>query len=165
MPAVGVILAALIGSAGGQLSSVPVPVPAPGVANPPPVAPRPHQASVSASAELAASESLVDRHLEELRASLGVTAAQLPLWRAFTHAVREMALSDDALTRQRRSALATMTAADNMRDYARVAHIYAENAERLADAFDRLYIGLSPSQRRIADAAFRRQALSAPPGR
>lgn len=102
-----------------------------------------------------AGETAIDRRIEGLRSQLAITQPQMPLWTAFAHAVRENAQSAIALSTQRAAAIPAMSAADNLHDYARVAHAYADNLERLAAAFDRLYTRLSAVQRRIADAVFR----------
>lgn len=112
----------------------------------------------------AAAEAAIDRRIRLLRARLGITSAQLPLWSAFAHAMREDAQSTDALAAQRAAAVARMNAADNMNSYARIVCIHASNTERLADAFDRLYASLSATQKRAADELLRRTA-TAPPAR
>ena len=133
-------------SAPPSTSSPPAAVAAPAVAQPAP--PR-----LSAQVEAA-----IDRRIETLRSQLGITAAQMPLWDAFAKAMRENAQGTDALFAQRAGAVATMSAVDNMHDYARIARAYADNTERLAAAFDSLYASLSETQRRAADTIFREQA-------
>ncbi|HEX4260418.1 MAG TPA: Spy/CpxP family protein refolding chaperone [Acetobacteraceae bacterium] len=110
-------------------------------------------------------EAAIDRRIQTLRTQLGITEAQTPLWDAFAKAMRENAQGTDALFAQRAGAIATMSAVDNMHDYARIARAYADNTERLATAFDSLYASLSQTQRRTADAIFRQQATTAAQGR
>lgn len=86
----------------------------------------------------------------------------MPLWTAFAKAMRENAQSTDALFAQRAGAVATMSAVDNMHNYARIARAYADNTERLATAFDELYQSLSETQRKTADLMFRQQAAAQP---
>lgn len=85
----------------------------------------------------------------------------MPLWTAFARAMRENAQSTEALFAQRAGAVASMSAVDNMHDYARIARAYADNTERLAAAFDSLYASLSETQKRAADVIFRQQAAAA----
>ncbi|HUC11643.1 MAG TPA: Spy/CpxP family protein refolding chaperone [Stellaceae bacterium] len=157
--AVGALLVPALGMA--QSPSVTSPLP------PLPAAPAPESTlpagviGAAGQTALTTDEAAIDRRIAALRTRLGVTAAEMPLWTAFVHAIREAALSADALSQQRAGAIATMTAADNLRDNARIARAFADNAERLANAFDRLYASLSPAQRRAADAIFRQQARSA----
>ena len=53
-----------------------------------------------------------------------------------------------------------MNAPDNMHSYAQIARAYADNTERLATAFDSLYVSLSDVQRQAADILFREQATA-----
>jgi LTXXQ motif family protein len=112
------------------------------------------------------SEAALDRRIDMLRSQLGITTAQFPSWTAFAHAVRETALNGDALSAQRAAAVATMSAVDNMHDYARIVRAYADNIDMLTAAFDRLYLSLSATQRRTADAVLRQKtAVTGKPGR
>src|SRR5271156_766412 len=92
-------------------------------------------------------DAAIDRRIAALRLQLGITPAQMPLWTAFAQAMRQNALSNDALFAQRAGAVATMNAIDNMHDYARIARAYADNTESLAAAFDSLYESLSETQK------------------
>jgi cytochrome c551/c552 len=103
----------------------------------------------------------VDQRIRTLQSQLGVTEAQMPLWSAFAQAMRENAASTDALFSQRASAVAAMSATDNMHSYAQIARAYADNTERLATAFDSLYASLSETQKQAADTLFRQQATAA----
>ena len=96
-----------------------------------------------------------------LQSQLGITEAQMPLWTAFTQAMRDNAAATDALFTQRAGAVATMNAPDNMHSYAQIARAYADNTERLATAFDSLYASLSDTQKQAADTMFRQQAAAA----
>jgi cytochrome c551/c552 len=96
-----------------------------------------------------------------LQSQLGITEAQMPLWSAFTQAMRDNAAATDALFTQRAGTVATMSAADNMHSYAQIARAYADNTERLATAFDSLYASLSDTQKQAADTLFRQQPTAA----
>ena len=132
-----------------------------------PAAPVPPPASPAAAAPLsapvpsAATQAAVDQRIKTLQSQLGITEAQMPLWSAFTQAMRDNAAATDALFAQRAGAVATMTAPDNMRSYAQIARAYADNTERLATAFDSLYASLSDTQKQAADTMFRQQATTA----
>lgn len=144
-------------------ASAPDPIPPPAASIAPSMAapPIPGTAAAAETASpSAAAEAAIDRQIRMLRGRLGITSAQLPLWSAFAHAMREEAQSTDALLAERAAALARMSAADNMSSYARIVRIYAENTERLAGAFDRLYASLSATQRRAADDLFRRPPMA-----
>ena len=142
---------------------VPLPPPACSFAAPLSAPPLPGDAAVGqASTPSALAEAAIDRHIGMLRRRLAITAAQLPLWEAVAHAMREDAQSTDAMLAQRVAAVASMTAVDNMDSYARIMRAYADNTERLAHAFYRLYVSLSPRQRHTVDDFFRRPAEAVP---
>jgi hypothetical protein len=103
----------------------------------------------------------VDQRIKMLQSQLGITEAQMPLWSAFSQAMRDNATATDALFTQRAGAVATMNAPDNMHSYAQIARAYADNTERLATAFDSLYASLSDTQKQAADMMFRQQATAA----
>jgi hypothetical protein len=48
-----------------------------------------------------------------------------------------------------------MNAAENMHSYAAIARAYADNTEKLSNAFDALYTKFSEPQKQTADALFR----------
>jgi hypothetical protein len=56
----------------------------------------------------------VDQRIRTLQSQLGITDAQMPLWSAFAQAMRDNAASAAALFTERASALASMSAVDNM---------------------------------------------------
>src|SRR5215467_8558706 len=118
-------------------------------------------AQPASSAPSAATQTAVDQRIRTLQSQLGITDAQMPLWTAFAQAMRDNAASTDALFTQRASAVASMSAVDNMRSYAQIARAYADNTEHLATAFDSLYASLTETQRRAADMLFRQQASAA----
>jgi cytochrome c551/c552 len=155
----GVALAALLAPSVGlaQLAAPPVQIPpSPAPAASAPTAPQPAPPALSPSAQ-----AVVDQRIRTLQSQLGVTEAQMPLWSAFAQAMRENAASTDALFSQRASAVAAMSATDNMHSYAQIARAYADNTERLATAFDSLYASLSETQKQAADTLFRQQATAA----
>ena len=127
-----------------------------------PAAPAPAATPPTGSpAPSAATQAAADQRIKMLQSQLGITEAQMPLWSAFTQAMRDNAAATDALFTQRAGAVATMNAPDNMHSYAQIARAYAENTERLATAFDSLYASLSDTQKQAADTLFRQQATAA----
>ena len=127
-----------------------------------PAAPAPAATPPTGSpAPSAATQAAADQRIKMLQSQLGITEAQMPLWSAFTQAMRDNAAATDALFTQRAGAVATMNAPDNMHSYAQIARAYADNTERLATAFDSLYASLSDTQKQAADTMFRQQATAA----
>jgi protein CpxP len=153
----GVALAVLLApSVGLAQSAAPLP-PTAAPTSPAPTATPP----TGSPAPSVATQAAVDQRIRALQSQLGITEAQMPLWSAFTQAMRDNAAATDALFTQRAGAVATMSAPDNMHSYAQVARSYADNTERLATAFDSLYASLSDTQKQAADTLFRQQATAA----
>src|SRR5271169_2033046 len=154
----GVALAVLLApSIGLAQSAAPLPPTAAPAASAAPAAAPPS----SAPGPSTATQGAVDQRIKMLQSQLGITEAQMPLWSAFTQAMRDNAAATDALFTQRAGAVATMNAPDNMHSYAQIARAYADNTERLATAFDSLYASLSDTQKQAADTMFRQQATAA----
>jgi periplasmic protein CpxP/Spy len=103
-------------------------------------------------------QSEADKRIQDLRAQLHITEAQLPQWNAFAQVMRTNATSTDTLFRQRAGAAASMNALDNMKSYAQVARTYADNTQALATAFEGLYDVLTPQQKQTVDTLFRQDA-------
>ena len=153
----GVILAVLLApSTGLAQSAAPLPT-TPAPAGPAPAATAPP----GSPAPSAATQAAIDQRIRTLQSQLGITEAEMPLWSAFAQAMRDNAAATDALFTQRAGAVATMNAPDNMHSYAQIARAYADNTERLATAFDSLYVSLSETQKQAADTMFRQQATAA----
>jgi periplasmic protein CpxP/Spy len=151
-----VALAALLAPSIGLAQSAPTVPPPPTSTAAPSTAAQPAPPAPSAATQAA-----VDQRIRTLQSQLGVTEAQMPLWSAFAQAMRDNAASTDALFTQRASAVAAMSATDNMHSYAQIARTYADNTERLATAFDSLYASLSDTQKQATDTLFRQQATAA----
>lgn len=99
-----------------------------------------------------------DQRIQSLQDALQITAAQMPEWSVFMQAMRDNASATDALFRDRAAKAATMNAADNLKSYAVVARAYADDTQKLSDAFQALYGTLSDAQKQTADTLFRQQA-------
>jgi protein CpxP len=98
-----------------------------------------------------------DQRIQSLQQTLQITAEQMPQWNSFAQAMRDNANATDALFRNRAASTKTMNAVDNMKSYTAVAHAYADNTQKLSDAFDALYTVLTDRQKQIADTMFRQQ--------
>ncbi len=99
-----------------------------------------------------------DQRIQTLQAALQIAPPQMAQWNSFAQAMRDNAAATDALFRNRAASAATMNAVDNMKSYAAVARSYADNTQKLSDAFGTLYAALSDQQKQVADRLFRQQA-------
>jgi hypothetical protein len=99
----------------------------------------------------------VEQRITSLKARLGITPDEQPLWDTFAQVMRDNTAATDALFTQRASDAKSMNAVDNMHSYAEIVRAYADSTEKLSAAFDNLYAGLSDTQKRTADTLFREQ--------
>jgi catalase (peroxidase I) len=97
----------------------------------------------------------VEQRIQALQAKLAITPGEMHDWNDFAQVMRDNASSTDQLFQQRAHSAATMTAVENMRSYAGIARSYADNTQKLADAFATFYGKLTPEQQKSADALFR----------
>lgn len=119
----------------------------------PAAAPAPKAAPHEASAATVAAR--VDRRIAHMHAQLKITPEQETAWNAFAQVMRTNVTSTDDAYKQRSASLATMTAPENMANFAQIEQTRAQGVQNLATAFQTLYGGLSDDQKKIADAMFR----------
>jgi len=110
------------------------------------------------SPQAASPQAAADQRIHALLTALHITDAQKPQWNVFADAMRSNATSTDALFRERASTATTMNALDNMKSYAHIARVYADNTEALANAFAALYGVLTDQQKQTIDGLFREDA-------
>jgi len=96
-----------------------------------------------------------DRHLAPLRAQLRITAAQQPQWQEFSKASRGIAAELRPRFAQRRSHLASISAADTMADFAQIAQPHPQELGRLAQAIRTPCASLTPQQQKAAATHWR----------
>jgi periplasmic protein CpxP/Spy len=120
-------------------------------------------APVAASAASASStqaaptkrEARVEERITQLHASLKITPQQEDQWSKFADVMRDNAHTMGDLYRQRVAQRDTMSALDDMKQYAQITQADADGTKRLVDAFEPLYTSLSPEQKKLADESFR----------
>ena len=98
----------------------------------------------------------VQQQLHDLYARLRITAAQQPQWDAFAHTLQANAEHMHDLWASRPTG--TVSALEDMRNYAQMAQAHAEDMQRLVAAFTPLYMSLSPEQKTAADQVFQQAA-------
>lgn len=146
----GVILAALAlpAAAGAQ------PPPRPNPTQPP-------SAVGGASAPTLAGR--VEQRLNQLHAALGITADEETLWGQYADVTRANARAMSGLFAQRKAALGTLSAPDNMHSLTEIAAQHARAMQWLDAAFTALYAAMPPAQQHAADAALRAASMHARP--
>jgi len=132
-------------------------------APPPASAPSPAPASSAPPADASAPplskamEAKLDAHIASMHDQLSITPAQETQWNAFAQVMRDNAASMHAAIEARGAKMGDMNAADNMQSYAELAHVHADNMEKLATSFQTLYASLSDQQKQAADMVFRHE--------
>jgi hypothetical protein len=116
----------------------------------PAATPAPKESSASSVA------ARVDQRITRMHAQLKITPQQEDAWKAFAQVMRtNVTMTDDAY-QKRTESLATMTAPENMANFAQIEQARAQGVQNLATAFQTLYNGFSDDQKKIADAMFRK---------
>jgi periplasmic protein CpxP/Spy len=103
---------------------------------------------------------MVDRRIADLHAKLHITAAEEPQWGGFADVMRANARRMDDKVAERAGRFRTLNAVDNMRSYAGITQVHAENMQKLVPAFAGLYDSLSEQQKHTADEVWRSYAQS-----
>lgn len=116
------------------------------------------QASAPADAHAAKREAHVEERIVYLHTQLKITPAQEAQWKTFADVMRANGQNMGRLYRQRTQAEGTQSALDNMKQYAELSQAHADDMKQLLDAFEPLYNGMSPEQKKVADTTFRDRA-------
>ena len=108
----------------------------------------------------------VEQHIKELHSRLAITPAQDAQWNAFAAIMRQNAEAMERSYVERQSHAANLSALDDMRSYAAMSRLHADNVDKLLPAFESLYNSMSPEQRAAADKTFQKfQPGPARPGK
>ncbi|WP_158931863.1 Spy/CpxP family protein refolding chaperone [Acidisphaera sp. S103] len=100
-------------------------------------------------------EARVDQRITRMHQQLKITSEQETAWNAFAQVMRTNVTSTDEAYKKRSESLATMTAPDNMTNFAQIEQARAQGVENLATSFQALYNTMSDDQKKAADAMFR----------
>jgi Spy/CpxP family protein refolding chaperone len=112
-------------------------------------------AAPASPAEAAAHhEQRVEQRIAYLHSALKITSAQESQWNAFADVMRSNSQSMSQLFQQR-AAGEHRSALDDMKQYAQIAQVHADDMQKLVAAFEPLYNSLSPEQKTLADTTFR----------
>jgi hypothetical protein len=107
----------------------------------------------------------LDERIQAMHQRLHITPEQEGTWNGFAQVMRDNANAIEQDYRQRSETLNSMSAADNLRNYARIEQDRAQGVQRLSAAFDTLYGQLSDQQKKTADTMFRRYDMGDHHGR
>lgn len=97
----------------------------------------------------------VEQRLGRMHDALGITPNEEALWDQYAQVTRANAEGMSRAFAQRRAAIASMGAADNLQSMAAIAAQHAQNMQRLAATFGQLYAAMPLSQKKVADEVFR----------
>lgn len=110
-------------------------------------------ASTDAAKAQHASVDRVEARIADLHKKLRITAAQASEWNAFAAVMRDNAKTIRATLADKPNA-ATMSAVDDLNAYQDLAKAHVDGLARLIPAFQTLYLTMSDSQKKTADAMF-----------
>lgn len=110
-------------------------------------------ASTDAAKAQHASVDRVEVRIADLHKKLHITAAQTSEWNGFANVMRDNAKTiRDALADKPNAA--TMSAVDDLNAYQDLAKAHVDGLSKLIPAFQTLYLTMSDSQKKTADAMF-----------
>ena len=119
-------------------------------------------AAPTAASAAAHREQRVEERIAYLHSALKITPAQETQWNAFADVMRANGQSMSQLFQQR-AATEKRSALDDMKQYAQISQVHADDMQKLVSAFEPLYNSLSPEQKALADTTFREHGQ--PPAR
>ena len=134
------LLATLVLAAGPVLAQAPAPAP---------------NAPSSNTTNGATAESQVDQRITQMHRRLKITSEQESVWSAFAQVMRDNVVTADKAYKDRRQSLATMSALQNMQNFAQIEQVRAQGVQNLSASFQTLYGTMSDDQKQTADALFR----------
>ena len=111
--------------------------------------------ALAESASPAPVDARVDKRITQMHQQLEITPAQQPAWDAFTQTMRENMTTIETANKERKAAVPTMSAPDNMRNFAQIERDRADGVQKLAASFQVLYDTMSDDQKKTADVMFR----------
>jgi hypothetical protein len=102
--------------------------------------------------------SQVDQRITQMHRRLKITPEQESAWGAFAQMMRDNVSSTEQAYKNRRASIATMSAPENMQNFAQIEQARAQGVQNLAASFQTLYGTMSDDQKQTADAMFRHNA-------
>jgi len=96
-----------------------------------------------------------ENQIKQLQGTLGITAAQEPLWKNLTQVMRENAKDMDALNKQRAEKTEPMNAVEQMKFHSQITQSHLSQLNKLIPAFEAFYNSLSDQQKNITNIVFR----------
>jgi protein CpxP len=106
----------------------------------------------------ATAEAQVDQRIGEMHRRLKITPEQQSAWNAFAQVMRDNVTTTDKAYKDRRASIATMSAPENMQNFAQIEQARAQGVQNLAASFQTLYGTMSDDQKHTADTLFRHYA-------
>lgn len=115
-----------------------------------------HERGMAKAGKASKTERVEDR-IKLLYAKLKITPAQEGLWDNVTKAMRENAVTMEALIKERSEKAGTKNAVDDLKSYSAIAEAHADGLKKFIPAFEPLYASMSDAQKKDADTLFHRQ--------
>ena len=110
-----------------------------------------------AAASKASKTERVEVRIKELRSKLKITPAQEGLWDNVTKAMRDDAVTMEALIKARSENATTRNAVDDLKSYSEITEAHSSGLKKFISVFEPLYASMSDAQKKDADTLFRHQ--------
>jgi periplasmic protein CpxP/Spy len=99
----------------------------------------------------------VETRIKRLHDELKITAAETDQWNSVAGIMRDNEKQISDLIAKRSSSTASMTAVDNLQNYADITGAHEDGLRKLIPAFQKLYDSMSDAQKKTADTVFRQR--------
>jgi protein CpxP len=106
-------------------------------------------------------QQMADQRIKALHSRLNITQKEEAKWNKFANVMRNNARSLDKAYQARADKIDSMNAVENMRSYAHIERMRANDMQKLVSPFQSLYASLSPQQKQEANDLFRQRAQAA----
>ena len=99
----------------------------------------------------------IDERITSLHASLQITPAEEPAWKAVAQTMRENADAMDKLASEKQArSTSGMTAVEDLQTYSTFAQAHVDHLRKLTSVFETLYNAMPANQKKVADQVFAR---------
>jgi hypothetical protein len=99
----------------------------------------------------------VEARIKDLHTKLSITPAQEDLWGNVTQVMRDNAKTMETLINARSGHVVAMNAVDDFKSYSGIADAHADGLKKFIPVFEPLYVSMSDTQKKNADALFHRR--------
>lgn len=108
----------------------------------------------AAAAATSSRPETVEQRITSLKAALKITPDQQSKWEGVANAMRENAAAMDKLVQEKKGAMASLNAVDDLKTYQEFSQVRLDGLKNLISSFKTLYDSMPADQKKNADHVF-----------